>query len=139
MPVRNRSSPVDPIWVYCWTSCTNIGTRLRAAIVGAFLYLFTTPICEAAEPLAGIVSVIDGGTIELHGERIRLNGIDVPESAKTLRGASCRLGQKTIRCEADKRDRYRRLIVACYLGNEDLQAWDTKRLLTPQPLGLLNV
>ncbi|MER9925753.1 excalibur calcium-binding domain-containing protein [Mesorhizobium sp. M0048] len=32
------------------------------------------------EPIAGVASVIDGDTIEVHGQRIRFNGIDAPES-----------------------------------------------------------
>ncbi|WP_246685785.1 thermonuclease family protein [Mesorhizobium sp. B2-4-6] len=31
-------------------------------------------------PIAGVASVIDGDTIEVHGQRIRFNGIDAPES-----------------------------------------------------------
>lgn len=92
----------------------------------------------AADTLTGIASVIDGDTIELHGERIRLNGIDAPESGQLCEdatGVSDRCGQraafaladhihqKSIRCEGDKSDRYGRLIATCYLGNEDLDAW----------------
>lgn len=35
---------------------------------------------EATEPLVDRASVIDGDTIEIHGERDRLHGIDAPES-----------------------------------------------------------
>ncbi|RWG07821.1 MAG: thermonuclease family protein [Mesorhizobium sp.] len=31
------------------------------------------------QPIAGVASVIDGDTIEVHGQRIRFNGIDAPE------------------------------------------------------------
>jgi endonuclease YncB( thermonuclease family) len=42
----------------------------------------------SATPLVGVPSVIDGDTIEIHGERIRLNGIDAPESAQLCTNAS---------------------------------------------------
>ncbi|UCI08695.1 thermonuclease family protein [Mesorhizobium sp. B1-1-8] len=31
-------------------------------------------------PITGVASVVDGDTIEIHGQRIRFNGIDAPES-----------------------------------------------------------
>lgn len=32
------------------------------------------------DPISGVASVIDGDTVEVHGQRIRFNGIDAPES-----------------------------------------------------------
>ncbi len=44
----------------------------------------TIALCLLATPaladVAGIASVIDGDTLEIHGQRIRLHGIDAPES-----------------------------------------------------------
>lgn len=37
-------------------------------------------IRRSPEPVVGVTSVIDGDTIEVHGQRIRFSGIDAPES-----------------------------------------------------------
>jgi endonuclease YncB( thermonuclease family) len=53
----------------------------RAAILVLLIVLLPFPaIC--ADRVAGVASVIDGDTIEIHGRRIRLWGIDAPEAAQ---------------------------------------------------------
>ncbi len=49
----------------------------------------TIALCLLATPaladVAGVASVIDGDTIEVHGQRIRLHGIDAPASRQLCR------------------------------------------------------
>jgi endonuclease YncB( thermonuclease family) len=87
--------------------------------------------------LSGIASVIDGDTLDLHGKRIRLHGIDAPESRQSCsrEGQSWRCGQqaslalsdhiasRTLRCEQRDIDRYKRIVAVCYMGAEDVNAW----------------
>ena len=84
----------------------------------------------ASEALVGRASVIDGDTIEIQGKRIRLHGIDAPESAQQCRGddgrpyACGRLAANTLantlansrptRCEIRDRDQYGRLVGTCF-------------------------
>ncbi len=57
----------------------------------------TIALCLLATPaLADVASVIDGDTIEMHSQRIRLHGIDAPESRQL-----CRLDGKPWQCGKD--------------------------------------
>ncbi|MCZ6517933.1 MAG: thermonuclease family protein [Gammaproteobacteria bacterium] len=87
--------------------------------------------------MTGQASVIDGDTLEIHGTRIRLHGIDAPQS-----GQHCYIGGKRWRCGkvaanvlADLierrpatchergRDRYGRVVAVWRVQGEDLGAW----------------
>src|SRR5579862_9995359 len=57
-------------------------TRRTAALL-MFLSLWSQAL---ADDLIGQASVIDGDTLEIHGTRIRLWGIDAPESSQLCRG-----------------------------------------------------
>jgi endonuclease YncB( thermonuclease family) len=85
----------------------------------------------------GRASVIDADTIDIRGERIRLHGIDAPESRQTCEadGETWRCGQQAALALADKigtanvtcddrgGDRYGRTIAVCRLGDLDLNGW----------------
>ena len=92
----------------------------------------------AAEPIVGRASVTDGDTVVIHGTRIRLFGIDAPESAQVCEDVagkeyrcgqvaalalSDRIGEAPISCEPRDTDRYGRTVAVCRKGAEDLNAW----------------
>jgi endonuclease YncB( thermonuclease family) len=96
----------------------------------------------AADDIVGRASVIDGDTIEIHGSRIRLWGIDAPEHDQLCRGDDSELyrcGQKAARalaglfyaiprpviCTPKNRDRYGRAVAVCKIGDPgpDIAHW----------------
>ncbi|WP_246672484.1 thermonuclease family protein [Mesorhizobium sp. B3-1-6] len=93
----------------------------------------------AAAPLVGVPSVVDGDTIEIHGERIRLNGIDAPESDQVCvdgAGKKYRCGQvaalalddflkanRPTSCIEVGRDRWRRMVAVCTANAVDIAEW----------------
>lgn len=90
-----------------------------------------------AYTITGNASVIDGDTIEIHGTRIRLFGIDAPESGQSCsaQGKNFRCGQRAalaladeignqvVNCQVKDRDRYGRVVAVCLAGGEDINAW----------------
>lgn len=95
-------------------------------------------VAPSAAPIVGRASVVDGDTLEIRGERIRLNGVDAPESRQTCQDASgepYRCGQvaalaladhldgQAITCQPQGHDQYGRTIATCAVRGEDLGAW----------------
>ncbi len=102
------------------------------------LFLLLCPAPAQAETLTGKPYVTDGDTVKISGERIRLEGIDAPETNQRCRDASgksyncglgstsalkTKIGRNSITCEGTKRDRYGRFLGICYLNELDLNGW----------------
>lgn len=120
---------------------------LAILTIGAAALMFedegiSTGPAQASAPgsalLTGRASVIDGDTIEIHGRRIRLYGIDAPEAGQSCQdaaGASYRCGQRAalvlankigqapIACEPKDVDQYRRTVAVCRADATDLNGW----------------
>ncbi|WP_164547111.1 MULTISPECIES: thermonuclease family protein [unclassified Mesorhizobium] len=82
-----------------------------------------------APAIVGTASVVDGDTIEIHGQRIRFNGIDAPESrqlCKDVNGVDYPCGRRSaealdtflaasrpVQCTFVAWDRYHRFVADC--------------------------
>src|SRR5258705_7302469 len=65
--------------------------RTTIAILATLMLMLAS--AGAADSLAGQASVIDGDPLEIHGTRIRLWGIDAPESSQLCRNDESELHQ----------------------------------------------
>ncbi|MBC7314507.1 MAG: thermonuclease family protein [Rhizobium sp.] len=117
------------------------GRVLRDVVVGVSMLVLGLLIAAKLEQdnrrmLAGGFVVVDGDTLLLKGERLRLEGIDAPELDQV-----CSLGERAIpcgkaarrrlalwteeaafSCGGGERDRYGRLLVRCSVGDADVNA-----------------
>ena len=104
---------------------------IRGAILVLMLLAATRALADEKQ-IVGVALVIDGDTVEIHGQRIRLFGIDAPESSQLCvlpTGERWRCGQQGSFALADRIGRAtvacqpRDIVAVCFKGNEDLNRW----------------
>lgn len=93
--------------------------------------------CASAAVVRLPVDVIDGDTIRLANEVVRLEGIDAPESRQECRDAAGRLyacgliatsvlsdliGDQAVTCDVTGRDRYDRALGTCHAGPAEINS-----------------
>ncbi|THK36632.1 thermonuclease family protein [Ensifer sp. MPMI2T] len=123
------------------SSCNHGSSPVTKGKIKLFLVLLMTAnSAQAAEPIIGEASVIDGDTIEIAGERIQFSGVDAPESWQVCldeKGLDYRCGEEAVsaldtfltasrptRCELVKRDRYGRFVGTCFRADgKDVNRW----------------
>ncbi|WP_369939894.1 thermonuclease family protein [Xanthomonas medicagonis] len=102
------------------------------------LLLVFASVPGVAGELVGRATVTDGDTLTVAKQRIRLWGIDAPESAQqcnTKNGRSWPCGRrsaaaldgyvldKTVRCQPKDTDRYGRVVAECFVQGQSVNRW----------------
>ena len=97
-------------------------------------------ILAALTTLTGQPRVVDGDTLVVSGQHIRLDGIDAPETKQVCQrdgdwrcglaateALKAMIGNGEVRCEGGAKDRYRRLLATCWAGPVNLNEQMVRR------------
>ena len=109
---------------------------VKILIFNLFLILITLSTVLSSKTIFGNANVIDGDTIHINKNKIRLHAIDAPEINQTCNKNSrvwnCGvestkflkklIGNNKIECITQGKDRYNRFIGICYKDNLDLNS-----------------
>eukprot|EP00879_Flechtneria_rotunda_P005827 GHRR01006131.1.p1 GENE.GHRR01006131.1~~GHRR01006131.1.p1 ORF type:complete len:319 (+),score=111.51 GHRR01006131.1:262-1218(+) len=132
----------------CRTDTVPVSQRAAGAAMLASLVLLSTatPSSAAASPpieiLQGPARVVDGDTLYIGSEKVRLYAVDAPEKTQpctdtegkqylcgqvSLQALRDRVGDQTVRCEVKTKDQYGRNVAACSVVSgsqqEDINGW----------------
>ena len=103
----------------------------------AFVACLACSLAQAAD-LSGVPRIVDGDTLAIGATKVRLEGIDAPETDQVCLNANgdrwtcgidardqlaAHIAGRDIKCSSHGIDAYRRTLATCYLAGEDLNGW----------------
>lgn len=141
-----RQTPIIsgiPKNVSSWNEVVGSWRNATVAVAAVALLLLHPNPVAAKQEIFGPARVVDGDTIVVKSSRIRLLGIDAPETKQScttggmeypcgLEAKSAlesKISNKPVRCVTKKKDMYGRDVAVCYIDGEhgaqavDLNAW----------------
>jgi len=126
--------PIQVLSMVILVSLFSVSLRDRSANTAAF-----SPALSTSEPplIVGESRVIDGDTLHIGSAKIRLWGIDAPESQQTCdrsgkswpcgvaakNALSERIAGKQVSCREEATDRYDRIVAECFVEGQNLNDW----------------
>lgn len=111
--------------------------RSQAFLTGLLLVSAALAGCERPGDLEGPAQVIDGDTVAIGADHIRLVGIDAPEKGQTCLDGEGRVyacgasaaraladlaGSASLTCRRQGTDDFKRALATCFVGGDDIQA-----------------
>ena len=109
---------------------------MKTIVIAFTAWLVFSP--AHAFDLTGVPRIVDGDTLAIGSTKVRLQGIDAPETDQVCLNANgdhwtcgieardqlaVHIGGREIRCSSNGIDAYQRTLGTCYLAQEDLNAW----------------
>ena len=98
----------------------------------------TRPPADVPQSLTGVPHIHDGDTVEIRGVKVRITGIDAPETDQRCLDANGKLSECGIEvrnqlskkaagrqwtCRVSGKDRYGRSLASCHIDGEDIARW----------------